>query len=68
MSNYLCKVGFIPALGSVDPFVVTESSMETKEEYAIWYLNTMYDHDGLPRCSKLPCDTTFKLIEDGYDK
>lgn len=45
-------------------YVVTSSSMETKEEQALWYYNQSRDHDGLPPVKNLPKGTKFEEIYD----
>jgi hypothetical protein len=44
---------------SVIDYVVTESTMETKEEAALWHYNRSRNHDGLPPLSELPKGVTF---------
>lgn len=63
MPKYKCTVPFIPSMGSVSPFIVSESTMETKEEQALWVLNDMRDHDGLRHLDHLPAGTKFQRIE-----
>ena len=60
--NYTCKVPFIPSMGSISPFIVSESPMETKEEQALWVINNMRDHDGLRHLTKLPQGTKFERV------
>ena len=58
--KYTCRVPFIPSMGSILPFTVSESAMETKEEQALWVINNMRDHDGLRHITKLPQGTKFE--------
>ena len=58
IKHYIAKaktgVLFIPDMGSISPFVVRGRSLETRKEDALWEINSMRDHDGLERLSKLP--------------
>jgi hypothetical protein len=47
MKTYKVKLPFIPSMGSINPFIVRESAMETKEQAALWEINSMRRHDGL---------------------
>lgn len=62
MKKYICKVPFIPSMGSILPFNVSDSFGESKEEQALWQLNSMRDHDGLKHLARLPKGTTFERI------
>jgi len=64
MSKYICKVPFIPSMGSISPFTVNDSFGESKQEQALWQINSMRDHDGLRHLTKLPTGTTFTKTED----
>jgi len=59
MKRYICKVPFQSSMGSITPFEVNESTMESKEDYALWVINDMRDHDGLRHLTALPSGTTF---------
>lgn len=61
MKTYKCIVPFLASMGSVSPFLVTESTMESKEEYALYVLNDMRNHDGLKPFNRLPDGVTFIL-------
>lgn len=61
--NYLCKVPFVDDMGSISSFQAREGAYETKEEYALWWINTMRDHDGLEHLTELPDGTTFEPLE-----
>jgi len=45
-------------------YVVSDKSMETKEEEALWNYNRSRDHDGLLPLSELPKGAVFKAIEE----
>jgi len=53
---------FIPSMGSVSPTVVRDVYGETMKEQALWYLNSMRDHDGLDRLETLPRGVKFEPI------
>lgn len=60
MTRYKVTVPFIASMGSVDPFIVNESPMTSKEDDALWTLNNMRDHDGLKHLTTLPQGTKFE--------
>ena len=62
MSKYRVTVPFQDDMGSISPFVATSSHMETAQENALWEINSMRDHDGLPRLDKMPKGTQYELI------
>lgn len=64
MTRYRVEKTFINSMGSIASFVVNETTMETKEEYALWYLNTMREHDGLQPWENLPVRLTYTRMED----
>ena len=41
-------------MGSIAPFDATESNMESVRENALWHINSMRRHDGLPELYRLP--------------
>jgi hypothetical protein len=59
MAKFKVSVPFVHDMGSVSPFVVSESNTETKAQSALWTLNNMRDHDGLPHLSRMPNGTTY---------
>ena len=59
MKRYRVVVPFIDSMGSIAPFIVEESNTETKEEYALWVLNRMRDHDGQRPLADLPNGVKF---------
>lgn len=65
MAEYRCNVPFIDDMGSISKFRVSSSPSETKEEYALWHINSMRDHDGLKHLTKLPKGTTFERVDNG---
>ena len=66
MTNYKVTVPYIDDMGSISPFHTSQSQMESKEANALWTINSMRDHDGLKRLTRLPSGTKFKRLEFGY--
>jgi len=64
MAKYICKVPFIDDMGSISSFRVRSCRSESKEEYALWAINKMRDHDGLRHIRKLPYGTKFEACDD----
>lgn len=64
MKTYICKVPFIDDMGSISPFRVHETRMETKEEQALRELNSMRDHDGQRHLTKLPRGIKYTRVEE----
>lgn len=64
MARYTCTVPFQDDMGSIMPFVVSESPMESKQENALWHINNMRDHDSLPHLTRMPTGTKYERIED----
>lgn len=62
--KYRVEKAYIPSMGSISAFIVNETPMETKEEYALWYLNTMRQHDGMPQWKNCPVKLTYTKIEE----
>ena len=62
MAKYKAKFPFIPDMGSVSDMIVSDSLGESKEENALWHLNSMRDHDGLANLEELPEGTVFEPI------
>lgn len=52
-------VPFVDDMGSISPFVATESTMESKEANALWTINSMRSHDCLQPLRRLPRGTRF---------
>ena len=65
MEKYRVLVPFIGSMGSISPFIVNESVSESKEDYALWVINNMRDHDGLKHLTKLPEGTKFEQLKKG---
>lgn len=63
MKTYRATFPFIDDMGSVNSMIVKETTMETKEEHALWYLNNMRDHDGLPHLDSLPDGVKFEPVQ-----
>jgi hypothetical protein len=59
MAKFKVTVPFVDDMGSIMPFIVTESNTETKAQAALWEINRMRDHDGLPHLSRMPAGTTY---------
>jgi hypothetical protein len=59
--KYKVTIPITPAMPMAD-YVVSDKTMETKEEEALWHYNRSRDHDGLPPVSKLPMGTTFRAL------
>lgn len=55
---------FIPDMGSVSPMVVTRYVMESEREQALWHLNSMRRHDGLPEWRRLPAGCVFTPLPE----
>lgn len=63
MSKYRVTAPFIPSMGSIAPFFVSSTmSGETKEEAALWEINSMRRHDGQQELDKLPRGFRFERI------
>jgi hypothetical protein len=64
MARYKVTVPFQDDMGSIMPFIATSTPMETKSANALWTINSMRDHDGLPHLTRMPVGTTYELIEE----
>ena len=42
---------------------VSTSSIETKEQAALWHYNSARDHDGLEPAYRMPAGTIYKKVE-----
>jgi hypothetical protein len=62
MAKYKVNVPYIPDMGSIAPFIVSQSPRNSKEDEALWEINSMRDHDGLPHRKTLPRGVTFTPI------
>lgn len=56
--NYTAK---FPVTHDMSPisYTVYDTSMETKEEMALWHYNRSREHDDLPPLDELPYDVEF---------
>ena len=63
MAKYKVIVPFQDDMGSITPFHASSSPMESKEQNALWTINNMRDHDGLPHLTRMPAGTKFERIE-----
>lgn len=60
-ARWTARFPYIDDMGSVAPIHgVQDKGNETKEEEALWHLNDMRKHDGLPPRKSLPKGTTFE--------
>lgn len=59
MTKYKVFVPFQDDMGSIEPFVASSTPMESERENALWYINSMRDHDGLRRLTRVPVGTRF---------
>ncbi|WP_321935341.1 hypothetical protein [Paraburkholderia sp. J8-2] len=64
MSKFRVTVPFVPDMGSIQSFVVSETMMQTKAQDALWNINKMRDHDGLPHLTRMPAGTRYERIKD----
>ena len=62
MAHYKVNFPVTKNMGSYST-IATETSMETKEENALWDYNSARAHDGLQPLHELPYGTTFERIE-----
>lgn len=65
--KYKVTIPFIPDMGSIVPFIATSTAMEDARENALWHINSMRDHDGLPHLSRLPNGTKLEPIKEKAD-
>lgn len=63
MANYQVTVPFQDDMGSIMPFHASSSPVESKEANALWTINSMRDHDGLPKLTRLPAGVKFERID-----
>ena len=52
----------LPLTAMMSPivYIVSDKSMESKEEEALWHYNKSREHDGLPPLERLPRGTKFE--------
>jgi hypothetical protein len=61
--KYLAKFPVTMKMSPIS-FTVSDKSMETKEEEALWHYNRARDHDGLPPLKRCPDGTVFLEIHE----
>lgn len=58
--KYTAHIPFIDDMGSISPIRgCRDSGSETKEQEALWHINSMRDHDNLPHLNELPYGVKF---------
>ena len=57
ITSYKFIIPYIPDMGSVQPIFGRSSTLETAAQNALWQLNNMRDHDGLPPLKGFPKGT-----------
>lgn len=62
MTHYKVHIPTTRHLGAYDT-IATETTMESKEENALWDYNNVRAHDGLKPVQALPDGTTFARID-----
>ena len=61
MRTYRTKPAFIDDMGSIPSLhKLSDKSTETKEEEALWHINSMREHDGLRPLDGLPSNIVFE--------
>lgn len=63
MATYQVTVPFQDDMGSIQPFYVHPTPMESAAEQALWHINRMRGHDGLQHLQRLPSGTVMSRIE-----
>lgn len=62
--KYRMEATFIPDMGSISAMDMTTTRYgETKEEQALWHINSMRRHDGLPELTRLPKGIKFTKVK-----
>jgi len=62
--KYQMEAFYHDSMGSIDAIIVHSTPMETKEEQALWQLNSMRRHDGLKEWRTLPKGVKFTRIQE----
>lgn len=62
--KYKAIFPFVNDMGAVPTVTVSDKTMETKEEEALWHLNRYREHDGLEPLEELPDGMEFQPIFD----
>lgn len=63
-AKFRVVVPMVDDMGSITPFIVTPSAYETKAQAALWHINKMRDHDGLPHLARMPNGTKYERIKE----
>lgn len=63
MARYRVTVPFQDDMGSISPFIALSYNGETKEQNALWEINSMREHDNLPKLKRLPAGTKFERLD-----
>lgn len=63
-NKYKVLVPFQHELGSISPFIVRDTPMTSKAADALWHLNKMREHEGLPPLTRMPNGTKYEKIAD----
>lgn len=60
MTTYRVTVPFVPDMGSIQPYNARAGYLQTYRQDALWTLNRMRDHDGLPHLTRMPAGTKYQ--------
>ena len=61
-------VPFVPDMGSVAPYVATDTWGESYRANALRALNSMREHDGLQPLTRMPAGTKYETTNRGLGK
>ena len=65
MANYRCIIPYQDDMGSINPFNCSSCGLtESAAENALWQLNSMREHDNLPKRERLPAGTKLERLVD----
>lgn len=64
MAKFKVRVPFVDDMGTVAPFIVRQTRLETRAQAALWEINRVRDHDGLPHLARMPNGTTYERIKE----
>jgi hypothetical protein len=62
MATYQVIVPFQDDMGSITPFYVHSTPMESARENALWRINSMRRHDNLSPLQRLPAGTVLDKV------
>jgi len=62
MKKFKALFPFTHSMGNVPPVIVSDGTMQTKEEEALWHYNKSREHDGLEPLDELPEGTVFQEL------